>query len=179
AALRRPARFRRGRLVDALAADVPVTVAAQTAVAAVEGTLGVLVFHQVIAQPGSRRTTIAAGITHRLEVPGTAQLTPEHRNVGGVVYRQGVERRRGDGVAAAGHQEHGAALVALGRAAMAQTQSIGLEGGGDGHSAVLAGHDAAATTLRVAGSGDAVDVQFAGESAGAAPVLGNQVIQAG
>src|SRR5690606_11963013 len=82
-------------------------------------------------------------------------------------------------VVATGRQDHGAALVTLRGAVMAQAQGIGLEGSGDGHPTVLTGHDAAAATLRVPGSGYPVDVQLAGEGAGAASVFGDQVIQAG
>src|SRR5690554_4729399 len=80
-------------LVDAFAANVPVPVGAQAAVAAIEGALGVLVFHQAVTQPGGRRAPVATGITHGLEMPDTAQLAPEHGYVGVVVDRQGVECR--------------------------------------------------------------------------------------
>src|SRR5690606_15163719 len=89
----RPFSGTRRRLVDAFAANVPVPVGAQAAVAAIEGALGVLVFHQVVTQPGGRRAPVATGITHGLEMPDTAQLAPEHGYVGVVVDRQGVECR--------------------------------------------------------------------------------------
>src|SRR5690606_38652474 len=59
-----------------------------------------------------------------------------------------------------------------------QTDGIGLERCGRGDAVVLAGHDAAATTLGVTGSADAVHIQLAAIGPAAAAVLLDQIIEA-